>query len=83
MRFRQVLGPAAELAGDGFGLTEREHSDWEPWVDDLKVDPDSARTWLVDGKAPPLYEVFRNPGMARAFRTLQPLLSSIPLSASS
>ncbi len=71
MSFRQVLEPAADLAGDGFGLTEREHSDWLPWVEDLKKDPDTARTWLVDGQAPPLYGVFRNPGMARAFRELQ------------
>jgi gamma-glutamyltranspeptidase/glutathione hydrolase len=71
MGFRQVLEPAAELADDGFGLTEREHSDWKPWVQDLKRDPETARTWLVDGKVPPLYGVFRNRDMARAFRVLQ------------
>jgi gamma-glutamyltranspeptidase/glutathione hydrolase len=71
MGFRQVLEPAEELAQDGFGLTEREHSDWKPWVEDLKTDPDTARTWLVDGNVPPLYGVFRNPDMARAFRVLR------------
>jgi gamma-glutamyltranspeptidase / glutathione hydrolase len=71
MSFRQVLEPAAELAEDGFGLTEREHSDWQPWIEDLQVDPDTARTWLVDGESPPLYGVFRNRDMAHAFRVLQ------------
>jgi gamma-glutamyltranspeptidase/glutathione hydrolase len=71
MGFRQVLEPAEELAQDGFGLTEREHSDWKPWVEDLEADPDTARTWLVDGNVPPLYGVFRNPDMARAFRVLR------------
>ncbi len=69
--FREALEPAAQLAEDGFGMTEREHSDWEPWVEDLAQDPDSARLWLRDGKAPPLYSIFRNPGMAKAFRVLQ------------
>jgi gamma-glutamyltranspeptidase/glutathione hydrolase len=59
------------MADDGFGLTEREHSDWKPWVEDLKRDPETARTWLVDGEVPPLYGVFRNRDMARAFQVLQ------------
>jgi gamma-glutamyltranspeptidase/glutathione hydrolase len=71
MRFREVLEPARQLAGDGFGLTEREHTDWENWIDDLKQDTDTAETWLRDGKAPPLYGIFRNPDMAHAFRVLQ------------
>jgi gamma-glutamyltranspeptidase/glutathione hydrolase len=71
MGFRQVLEPAADLAQEGFGLTEREYTDWTNWIDDLKADPDTARTWLVDGEAPPLYGIFRNPDMARAFRVLQ------------
>lgn len=71
MSFRQVLQPAEELAQDGFGLTEREHSDWLPWVQDLKADPDTAKTWLVNGQAPPLYGVLRNPDLARAFRVLE------------
>ena len=71
LSFREALEPAARLAEDGFGMTEREHSDWLPWVEDLAEDPDSARVWLRDGTAPPLYSIFRNPGMAKAFRTLQ------------
>lgn len=71
MGFREVLEPAACDAEDGFPLTEREHADWEDTVDKLRRDPDSAGTFLVDGQAPPLYGVFRNPDLARTLRTLQ------------
>jgi gamma-glutamyltranspeptidase / glutathione hydrolase len=69
--FRQVLEPAEDIAREGFGLTEREHSDWKPWVADLQQDPETARTWLVDGKVPPLYGIFRNEDMAHAFGVLR------------
>jgi gamma-glutamyltranspeptidase / glutathione hydrolase len=69
--FRQDLAPAAETAKQGFGVTERIHSQWQSDVDLLKKDPDSAKTFLRDGKAPALYSNFRNPDMARAFRLLQ------------
>ena len=61
MRFTDVLEPAEDLARDGFGLTEREHGDWKPWVEDLKQDPETARTWLVDGQVPPLSGRVRSP----------------------
>lgn len=64
------LAPAAKLADEGFGVTERIHHDWTNWVSLLSKDPDSARTFLVDGKPPALYEIFRNPDLAHAYRTL-------------
>jgi len=64
------LAPAIRLAEEGFGVTERIHHDWSGWVSLLNKDPDSARTFLVDGKAPALYSVFRNPDLARAYRAL-------------
>lgn len=65
-----VLAPAIRLAGEGFGVTERIHHDWAGWESLLKKDPDSASTFLPDGKPPALYSVFRNPDLARAYRTL-------------
>ncbi|MFD9894089.1 gamma-glutamyltransferase family protein [Amycolatopsis sp. NPDC059027] len=70
-RFDVVLQPAVELATQGFGLTERIHHDWGGVVELLRKDPDSARTFLVDGNVPPLYGIFRNPDLARAYRALQ------------
>lgn len=69
--FHDVLEPAGELAQQGFGLTERIRHDWASAVDLLRKDPDSARTFLVDGQAPPLYGIFRNPDLARAYRAIQ------------
>jgi gamma-glutamyltranspeptidase/glutathione hydrolase len=69
--FDVVLEPAATLAEQGFGITEQIHTDWEDGVDVLKTDADSVRVFLPDGKAPPLYSIFRNPDLAHAFRVLQ------------
>lgn len=71
MSFRQVLEPAVKDAEQGYGVTERIHSDWVSEVDTLRKDPDSAKTWLVDGDAPALYSNFRNPDLGRALRELQ------------
>jgi len=70
MDFRQVLQPAIQTAEQGYGLTERIHSDWQFMEEDLAQDPDSVKTFLVDGKAPPLYSTVRNRDLARAYRTL-------------
>lgn len=71
MTFKQVLEPAAVLAEQGFGVSERIHRDWVTGVDTLKTDPESAKTYLVNGKAPEVYAVFRNPDLAKAFRVLE------------
>ncbi|GAA4586637.1 gamma-glutamyltransferase [Planotetraspora phitsanulokensis] len=70
MDFDQVLKPAITTAEQGYGLTERIHRDWEYMEEDLAQDPDSVKTFLVDGKAPPLYSNVRNPDLAKAYRTL-------------
>jgi gamma-glutamyltranspeptidase/glutathione hydrolase len=71
MRFKDVLEPAARDAEAGFAVSERVHSDWRDTVSKLRRDPDSADTFLVDGEAPALYSVFRNPDLARTLRSLQ------------
>ena len=65
-----ALAPAIRHATEGFGITERIHHDWSGGAELLAKDPDSARTFLVDGKAPPLYSVFRNKDLAHAYRLL-------------
>jgi len=71
MTFKQTLEPAATLAEQGFGITERIHNDWVDAADVLSTDPDSAKTYLVNGKPPANYAVFRNPDLAHTFRVLQ------------
>ena len=72
MTFKQVLEAAARVADQGFGITERIGYEWKGRAPPLlKADTESARVYLVDGEAPPLYSIFRNADVAKAFRTLQ------------
>jgi gamma-glutamyltranspeptidase/glutathione hydrolase len=71
LSFKQTLEPAAVLAEQGFGVTERIRNDWVQGAGLLGADPDSVKTYLVNGKTPDTYSVFRNPDLARAFRVLE------------
>lgn len=68
---RDILEPAATLAEQGFGVSERIRHDWVEGTEILRTDPDSVKTYLVDGQPPAPYSVFRNPDLAHAFRLLQ------------
>jgi gamma-glutamyltranspeptidase/glutathione hydrolase len=69
--FEETFERAARLAEEGWGLGERRHRDLARAQERLRKDPDSAETFLVDGEAPPLYSIIRNPGLARALRLIQ------------
>jgi gamma-glutamyltranspeptidase/glutathione hydrolase len=77
LTFKQVLEPAAQYAQDGFPVSERIASDWElPNALPLKGccterDPDSVKTWYVNGKPPRAGQIFRNADLAKTFRLLQ------------
>jgi gamma-glutamyltranspeptidase / glutathione hydrolase len=74
MSLAQVLQPSIETARQGFGLTERIQGDWrsydEFYVHKLRHDPESSKVFLQDGQAPPVYSIFRNPDLARAYELL-------------
>jgi gamma-glutamyltranspeptidase / glutathione hydrolase len=74
MSMAQVLAPSIEAARQGFGLTERIRGDWNSYdqfyVDMLRKDPESNRVFLRNGKVPPLYSIFRNPHLARAYELI-------------
>lgn len=69
--FDVALAPAVEIAEEGFGVTELIRSQWADRAEVLAKDPDSTKTFLRDGSAPPLYSVVRNPDLARAYRAIQ------------
>jgi len=77
LTFKQVLEPAVQYAESGFPVSERIASDWQlPEALPLRacctqLDPDSLRTWYVNGTAPKPGEIFKNPDLARTFRLLQ------------
>jgi gamma-glutamyltranspeptidase / glutathione hydrolase len=71
LTFKELLQPAVDLAEQGFAVSERIHNDWISGAEVLRGDPDSVKTYLIDGQPPAAYSVFRNPELARAFRVLQ------------
>ena len=70
MTFKEVLQPAIQYAEEGFPVSEVIQATWVAAVPKLKGDPDSARIWLVDGQAPRLGNVFKNPALGRTLRLL-------------
>jgi gamma-glutamyltranspeptidase / glutathione hydrolase len=77
MKFDRVLAPAIDYAQNGFPVSERIATEWQlPPALPLRkcctqLDPDSVRTWYVNGAPPKTGEIFRNPALARSFRLLQ------------
>jgi gamma-glutamyltranspeptidase/glutathione hydrolase len=69
--FKELLQPAVDLAEQGFAVSERIRNDWIYGAEVLQADADSVKTYLVDGKPPATYSLFRNPDLAHAFRVLQ------------
>jgi gamma-glutamyltranspeptidase/glutathione hydrolase len=75
--FKEVLQPAIDYAESGFPVSQRIAASWRP-PNALplqncctEIDPDSAKTFYIDGKPPVAGQIFRNPGLARTFRLLQ------------
>jgi gamma-glutamyltranspeptidase / glutathione hydrolase len=77
LKFKEVLEPAALYAESGFPVSERIAHDWRlPNALPLRAccteaDPDSIKTWYVNGAPPHAGQIFRNPDLARTFRLLQ------------
>jgi gamma-glutamyltranspeptidase/glutathione hydrolase len=69
--FKETFERAARLAEEGWGLAERRHWDLKNATNGLRNDPDAKETFLVDGEAPALYSIIRNPGLAKALRLIQ------------
>jgi gamma-glutamyltranspeptidase/glutathione hydrolase len=75
--FKDVLQPAIDYADQGFPVTEEIASLWR-MKNALPLhaccsmtDPDSIKTFSVNGKAPAAGTIFRNPDLAKAFRLIQ------------
>jgi gamma-glutamyltranspeptidase / glutathione hydrolase len=70
MGFAEVLRPAIQYAEQGYPVSEIIAGQWASSADALRGDPDSTRTWLVDGRAPESGTVFANPTLGRTLRLL-------------
>src|ERR1051325_11404674 len=75
--FKDVLQPAIDYADQGFPVTEEIASGWRMKnALPLKgcctqVDPDSEKTFYIDGNRPATGTIFRNPDLAKTFRLVQ------------
>jgi gamma-glutamyltranspeptidase/glutathione hydrolase len=70
MPLGKVLGPATELARDGFVVDPQYQSRTEDNLDILRDFTSSRDQFLVDGEAPKVGTVFRNPNIARTYDIL-------------
>ena len=75
--FKEVLQPAIEYADQGFPITEEIAAGWR-MKNALPLekcctqpDPDSVKTFYIDGKRPGTGAIFRNPDLAKTFRLVQ------------
>jgi gamma-glutamyltranspeptidase/glutathione hydrolase len=66
MSFQQLLAPVIRCAEEGIPITEIVADLWWSNEEVLKNDLVAARTYLIDGHAPRVGEIFRNPNLARS-----------------
>src|SRR5262249_8450713 len=69
MSFEQTLGPSIRYAEEGFPVTEVIGGYWKG-AESLDRYPDTAKTYLVDGKAPHVGDRFKNPYLAKSYREI-------------
>ena len=70
MSFADVLAPATAYARNGFPVTEVIQRQWSASQMSLAQWPDSARTYLPNGRPPEVGEIFRNPGLANTYEAI-------------
>lgn len=66
----ELLQPAIQYAGDGFAVTEIIANGWSASTRSLQKWPDSAATFLIEGRAPREGEIFRNPRLADSYSAI-------------
>jgi len=68
--FSTLLAPAIYYAENGVPINEVTAGLWSRSVKMLSAHPNSASTFLIDGRAPKAGEVFRNPDLAGSLRRI-------------
>ncbi len=70
MEFDQILAPAIAYSQQGFPVSELISQSWRGSADELAKWPDTANTYLIDGKGPEFGQLFKNPNLARSYRLI-------------
>jgi gamma-glutamyltranspeptidase/glutathione hydrolase len=68
--FNELLGPAIAYAEQGFPVSDIIAQSWQGAAAALAKWPQSAKTFLIDGRAPAEGEIFRNPDLAASYRLI-------------
>jgi gamma-glutamyltranspeptidase / glutathione hydrolase len=70
--FSELLAPAIYYADNGFPLTEVIAAGWgsRGSLNKFSMHPNTAKTYLMNGRAPRTGEVFRNPDLAKSLRLI-------------
>lgn len=66
----QALDPAIKYARDGYAVSEIIAGQWKDVEGMLARDPNAAKTFLINGKAPAPGDVFKNPALANALEQI-------------
>jgi len=70
MSFRQLLEPSIRYAEQGVPVPETIDFAWSMAAPMLRSHAETAKTYLINGRAPRLGEPFRNPQLARTYREI-------------
>jgi gamma-glutamyltranspeptidase/glutathione hydrolase len=69
-KFSEVLEPAIRYANEGFPVPEWDAAYWNLNAGVLKADANAAGTFLIDGRALRVGELFRNPDLAHSLESI-------------
>jgi gamma-glutamyltranspeptidase/glutathione hydrolase len=69
-KFSEVLEPAIRYANEGFPVPEWDAVYWNLNEGVVRTNANGAATFLVNGRAPRLGEIFRNPDLARSLELI-------------
>jgi gamma-glutamyltranspeptidase/glutathione hydrolase len=68
--FSEILAPAIYYAENGFPVTEVIGTNWLGYVPYIAQHANTAKTYLIDGRAPRVGEIFRNPDLGKSLRLI-------------
>jgi len=70
MPLAEILAPAIRLAEEGFPVAPLTAHFWQRGAENQLASAPGGRALTLDGRGPRAGEIFRNPGLARAFRAI-------------
>ncbi|OGO48675.1 MAG: gamma-glutamyltransferase [Chloroflexi bacterium RBG_16_63_12] len=70
MPLAEILAPAIRLADEGFPVAPLTAHFWQRGAENQLASAPGGRALTLDGRGPRAGEIFRNPGLARAFRAI-------------